>query len=148
MKQNNKEVIVEMYKEGRKVEEIKETTGHCKKYIYKCLKEANVLLKNNFSATMTLRKQTDEKLKEAVTTDDIERFRKNTKVGDRLYIKTLKGNLGDSTKQSVEGATKQVVVVSTNNKRHCLVEHETGVRESVLWVVLVMAKRRGKLAIL
>ena len=87
------------------------------------------------------------KLQNAIFPSDIELIRKNIKVGSKLNISTVKAINMDGTAVSDNHAptVRKATVISTNNKRFCIVRFDkTGLTEYVRWADIIMARRNGK----
>ncbi|MBR5193034.1 MAG: hypothetical protein IKW37_01250 [Bacteroidaceae bacterium] len=87
------------------------------------------------------------KLKTAILPSDIEMVRKSIKEGSKLNIYTVKAINMDGTAVSDNHAptVRQATVISTNNKRFCIVRiDKTGLTEYVRWADIVIAMRNGK----
>ena len=137
------EKIKALYKKGYSTEQIMAETGVSRYSVYYYVDKAKREEKPTHARTIS--EETERKMiGEAVTVADIAAVRKKIKVGDIIPIKTVKKLQGSDVKKMYYGAKTNAVVVDTSYKRHCVVELETGIRESVLWIAIVMALRTGK----
>lgn len=78
---------------------------------------------------------------EAISAKEIEEIRKKTRVGDIIPLQSLKMAEMLSGTEPTNGRMTEGVVISTKNRRFCIVQLSNGVTESILWIDLVKAKR-------
>lgn len=146
MTAEQRELIISMYNEGRRIDDIVEVAGASRRAVYNCINKSDT--PRRYKAASRIGKADLKREKEAITRAEIEAVRKSTKVGDIITIRTVKAPSDlCCSKQLANGERRQVKVVDTSNKRHCLVELNTGVFESILWISMVRAKRNGKVVI-
>lgn len=141
--EEKRELILEMYNKGHRISDIMEAASVSVCTVYKYIEKAAI--KKRYQSPTTKTEIDGKKAEEAITREEIAEFRRKCKVGDVIWIKTLKASAdGGAYKSLVYGALRKAKIVDISNKRHCLVELECGVRESVLWSELVMEKRKNE----
>lgn len=89
-------------------------------------------------------KKDTELWQQAVTAQEIARIRRETRVGDRIPLQSLKIAEVVSGTEPTNGRRTTGIVVSTSNRRFCIVELSNGAKECVLWADLVMQRRVQK----
>lgn len=101
---------------------------------------------NNVSKSSREDKFAEEKMKQAVTVEDIAKVRREIKVGSHITIRTDKGmNKDMNSKNTLSGVVRQAEVINVNNPKFCLVRIESnGVVESIMWRDIVIAKKNQK----
>ena len=85
-----------------------------------------------------------EMWQQAVTAQEIARIRRETRVGDRIPLQSLKVAEMVSGTEPTNGRRTTGIVVSTSNRRFCIVELSNGARECVLWTELATRRRVQK----
>ena len=78
-------------------------------------------------------KKDTELWQQAVTAQEIARIRRETRVGDRIPLQSLKIAEVVSGTEPTNGRRTTGIVVSTSNRRFCIVELSNGAKECVLW---------------
>lgn len=86
-------------------------------------------------------KKDTELWQQAVTAQEIARIRRETRVGDRIPLQSLKIAEVVSGTEPTNGRRTTGIVVSTSNRRFCIVELSNGAKECVLWIDLVAQRR-------
>lgn len=90
-------------------------------------------------------KEETEMLQGAVdTARAIARIRRETRVGDRIPLQSLKIAEAKNGTEPVNGRRTTGTVVSTGNRRFCIVQLSNGARECVLWTELATRRRVQK----
>jgi hypothetical protein len=89
-------------------------------------------------------KKDTELWQQAVTAQEIARIRRETRVGDRIPLQSLKIAEVVSGTEPTNGRRTTGIVVSTSNRRFCIVELSNGAKECVLWADLVTQRRVQK----
>ena len=89
-------------------------------------------------------KKDTELWQQAVTAQEIARIRREIRVGDRIPLQSLKIAEMVSGTEPTNGRRTIGTVVSTNNRRFCIVELSNGAKECVLWADLVTQRRVQK----
>lgn len=89
-------------------------------------------------------KKDTELWQQAVTAQEIARIRRETRVGDRIPLQSLKIAEVVSGTEPTNGRRTTGIVVSTSNRRFCIVELSDGAKECVLWADLVTQRRVQK----
>lgn len=89
-------------------------------------------------------KKDTELWQQAVTAQEIARIRRETRVGDRIPLQSLKIAEMVSGTEPTNGRRTTGIVVSTSNRRFCIVELSNGAKECVLWADLVTQRRVQK----
>lgn len=89
-------------------------------------------------------KKDTELWQQAVTAWEIARIRRETRVGDRIPLQSLKIAEVVSGTEPTNGRRTTGIVVSTSNRRFCIVELSNGAKECVLWADLVTQRRVQK----
>ena len=89
-------------------------------------------------------KKDTELWQQAVTAQEIARIRRETRVGDRIPLQSLKIAEVVSGTEPTNGRRTTGIVVSTSNRRFCIVELSNGANECVLWADLVTQRRVQK----
>ena len=82
-------------------------------------------------------KKDTELWQQAVTAWEIARIRREIRVGDRIPLQSLKIAEMVSGTEPTNGRRTTGIVVSTSNRRFCIVELSNGAKECVLWADLV-----------
>lgn len=85
-----------------------------------------------------------EMWQQAVTAQEIARIRREIRVGDRIPLQSLKVAEMVSGTEPTNGRRTTGIVVSTSNRRFCIVELSNGARECVLWTELATRRRVQK----
>ncbi|WP_432627237.1 hypothetical protein [Brotaphodocola sp.] len=87
-------------------------------------------------------KEETEMLQGAVdTARAIARIRRETRVGDRIPLQSLKIARAKNGAEPVNGRKTTGTVVSTSNRRFCIVELSNHAKECILWTDLVTQRR-------
>lgn len=89
-------------------------------------------------------KKDTELWQQAVTAQEIARIRREIRVGDRIPLQSLKIAEMVSGTEPTNGRRTIGTVVSTSNRRFCIVELSNGAKECVLWADLVTQRRVQK----
>lgn len=89
-------------------------------------------------------KKDTELWQQAVTAQEIARIRREIRVGDRIPLQSLKIAEVVSGTEPTNGRRTTGIVVSTSNRRFCIVELSNGAKECVLWADLVTQRRVQK----
>ena len=89
-------------------------------------------------------KKDTELWQQAVTAQEIARIRRETRVGDRIPLQSLKIAEVVSGTEPTNGRRTTGIVVSTSNRRFCIVELSNGAKECILWADLVTQRRVKK----
>ena len=89
-------------------------------------------------------KKDTELWQQAVTAQEIARIRRETRVGDRIPLQSLKIAEVVSGTEPTNGRRTTGIVVSTSNRRFCIVELSNGAKECILWADLVTQRRVQK----
>jgi len=89
-------------------------------------------------------KKDTELWQQAVTAQEIARIRREIRVGDRIPLQSLKIAEMVSGTEPTNGRRTTGIVVSTSNRRFCIVELSNGAKECVLWADLVTQRRVQK----
>lgn len=89
-------------------------------------------------------KKDTELWQQAVTAWEIARIRREIRVGDRIPLQSLKIAEMVSGTEPTNGRRTTGIVVSTSNRRFCIVELSNGAKECVLWADLVTQRRVQK----
>lgn len=82
--------------------------------------------------------------KEAVTAQKIDQIRAEIRVGDKIPLQSLKIAEMVFGTEPANGRKTTGIVVSTSNRRFCIVELSNGAKECVLWADLVTQRRVQK----
>lgn len=111
--------------------------------IYAILNESGKYEKTKtYITTIGLKSEGD---KDPITWEEIQAVRASIKPGDIMEIKTLKVISKDTIGNgAVNGYPSKAVVVSTDNKRFCIVRLPNGVKDSILWSTIAMERRKKK----
>lgn len=88
-------------------------------------------------------KKDTELWQQAVTAWEIAQIRAEIRVGDKIPLRSVKIAKAVSGTEPTNGRRTTGTVVSTSNRRFCIVELSNGAKECVLWADLV-AQRRVK----
>lgn len=87
-------------------------------------------------------KEETEMLQGAVdTARAIAKIRRESRVGDRIPLQSLKIARAKNGAEPVNGRKTTGTVVSTSNRRFCIVELSNHAKECILWTELVAQKR-------
>ena len=89
-------------------------------------------------------KKDTELWQQAVTAQEIARIRRETRVGDRIPLQSLKIAEVVSGTEPTNGRRTTGIVVSTSNRRFCIVELSNGAKECVRGADLVTQRRVQK----
>lgn len=89
-------------------------------------------------------KKDTELWQQAVTAQEIARIRRETRVGDRIPLQSLKIAEVVSGTEPTNGRRTTGIVVSTSNRRFCIVELSNHAKECILWSDLAMRRRVQK----
>lgn len=89
-------------------------------------------------------KKDTELWQQAVTAQEIARIRREIRVGDKIPLQSLKIAEVVSGTEPTNGRRTTGIVVSTSNRRFCIVELSNGAKECVLWADLVTQRRVQK----
>ena len=89
-------------------------------------------------------KKDTELWQQAVTAWEIARSRREIRGGDRIPLQSLKIAEMVSGTEPTNGRRTTGIVVSTSNRRFCIVELSNGAKECVLWADLVTQRRVQK----
>ncbi len=111
---------------------------YCEKHPGGALTPKNIPLK----ATQT--QKDTEMWQQAVTAQEIARIRREIRVGDRIPLQSLKVAEMVSGTEPTNGRRTMGIVVSTSNRRFCIVELSNGAKECVLWADLATRRRVQK----
>lgn len=85
-----------------------------------------------------------EMWQQAVTAQEIARIRREIRVGDRIPLQSLKVAEMVSGTEPTNGRRTTGIVVSTSNRRFCIVELSNHAKECILWSDLAMRRRVQK----
>ena len=85
-----------------------------------------------------------EMWQQAVTAQEIARIRREIRVGDKIPLRSVKIAKAVSGTEPTNGRRTTGTVVSTSNRRFCIVELSNGARECVLWTELATRRRVQK----
>lgn len=90
-------------------------------------------------------KEETEMLQGAVdTARAIAKIRRESRVGDRIPLQSLKIARAKNGAEPVNGRKTTGTVVSTSNRRFCIVQLSNGARECILWTELATRRRVEK----
>lgn len=89
-------------------------------------------------------KKDTELWQQAVTAQEIARIRREIRVGDKIPLQSLKIAEMVFGTEPTNGRRTTGIVVSTSNRRFCIVELSNGAKECVLWADLVTQRRVQK----
>ena len=155
-----RERIVKLYQAGFTVADTASETHHANKTVRQVLVEEGVFDKNRKWPKKQEKPEprkpefyyADQRLKQAIRTSDVLDIKNGIKIGDRLVIRTAKAysEVGDDIEvggRSCFGAVREVTVVDTQHPRFCIVEIRNGVKESILWSDIVMARKKGHVCV-
>lgn len=78
---------------------------------------------------------------QAVTAREIAQIRAEVRVGDKIPLRSVKIAKAVSGTEPTNGRRATGVVVSTSNRRFCIVELPKGEKECILWTELVAQRR-------
>lgn len=74
----------------------------------------------------------------------VAKIRRETRVGDRIPLQSLKIAKAKNGTEPVNGRRTTGIVVSTSNRRFCIVQLSNGAREYILWTELATRRRVEK----
>ncbi len=89
-------------------------------------------------------KKDTELWQQAVTAWEIAQIRAEIRVGDKIPLRSVKIAKAVSGTEPTNGRRTTGIVVSTSNRRFCIVELSNGARECVLWTELATRRRVQK----
>lgn len=96
----------------------------------------------DYSDVSVTEQKSRQKMREAV---DVNRVMRETKIGNRLMIRTSKSIVIDTDSgNTVSGVVREAVVIDNTNQRFCRVKLlGSGVEDSVRWSDIYVARREG-----
>ena len=89
-------------------------------------------------------KKDTELWQKAVTAREIAQIRAEVRVGDKIPLRSVKIAKAVSGTEPTNGRRTMGIVVSTSNRRFCIVELSNGAKECILWADLVAQRRVRK----
>lgn len=139
------EKIMNLTKQGKTVPQImklckvgKYTVQMCRA-VYREKHENELALPESWISKMT--EEEIQLRKEAVTAQKIDQIRAEIRVGDRIPLRSVKIAEAVSGTEPTNGRKTTGTVVSTGNRRFCIVELPNHTQECILWAELVARRK-------
>lgn len=127
--------IAQLYNAGYSQKEISMMTGYCQTTVHHVLIYAGSVKSRNTNSH-------DDKIMDYCTLkDNIEYLRNNTRVGDKVIVKTYKSTTSKVGFVTSAGVLKPATVVSVTHPKFCMVQLESGALDSISWHDLYLANR-------